>query len=195
MVMIILVQSYHHLRETNAVYDQHQVKWFGPLWKTCWSWTEADWGPPMGTHTSNTSPRCLPKSKGESVSAAVKAHFYQLRNRRVRGKNQVHGVDVKHDPRLQRHTAQVASRNASYVGLVTGRNRNQEMGPWFSNMNSCIICTFLVLVGVREADQRKWITSRGRSSAHSCAIFDYRHKNHKSNPGRVCYLFNEYPIG
>lgn len=195
MVMIILVQSYHHLRETNAVYDQYQVKWFGPLWNTCWSWTEADWRPPMGTHTSNRSPHCLPKGKGASVSAAVKVHFYQLHNRRVRGKNQVHGVDVKRDPRLQRHTAQVASRNASYTGLVTGRNRNQEMGPWLSNMNSCIIRTSLVLVGVREADQRKWITSRGRSSAHSCAIFDYRHKNHKSNPGRVCYLFNEYPIG
>ena len=99
----------------------------------------------MGTHTSNRSPHCLPKGKGASVSAAVKVHFYQLHNRRVRGKNQVHGVDVKRDPRLQRHTAQVASRNASYTGLVTGRNRNQEMGPLLSNMNSCIIRTSLVL--------------------------------------------------
>lgn len=161
------------------------------LLKVDWGRLRATDGNPHQQH----EPHCLPKSKGEGVSAAVKVHFYQLHNRRVRGKNRVHGVGMKGDPRLQRHTAQVSSRNASYTGLVIGRNRNQEMGPWLSNMNPSIISTSLVSVGVREADQGKWITSRGHSSAHSGAIFDYRHKNHKSNPGCVCYLFNEYPIG
>ena len=67
----------------------------------------------MGTHTTNVSPHHLPKSRGESVSAVVKVQFYQLCQMHARVKNQVPGVDVKRDPRLQRHTAWVASRSTS----------------------------------------------------------------------------------
>lgn len=145
MVMIILIWSYHHLRETNEVYDQYQVKWFGPLWKVYWSWTGTDRGPLMGLTPATPAPAVSPRTKGNVSLLQLKPISI---NRRVRGKNQVHGVDMKRDPRLQTHTAQVASRNASSTGLVTGRNRKQEMGPWLSNMNSPIICTSLVLVGV-----------------------------------------------
>lgn len=50
------------------------------VWTTVKGLLELDWSRPRptdGPHTSNTSLRCLPKSKGERVSAAVKAHFYQ----------------------------------------------------------------------------------------------------------------------
>ena len=79
----------------------------------------------MGLTPATPAPAVSPRAKGNGSLLQLKPISI---NRRVRGKNQVHGVDMKRDPRLQRHTAQVASRNASSIGLVTGRNRNQEMG-------------------------------------------------------------------
>lgn len=80
---------------------QHSVDYCGDSIGTVLKQPWATSGTPHHHH----QPQRLPKSTGESVSVGVRVHFYQLHHVNIRVKNQVEGVDIRHDPRLQRHIA------------------------------------------------------------------------------------------
>lgn len=108
------------LREANIACDQDQAEWFGPPWRVYGSGQKT-------TDGHHIQPCRVPKNRGESISAVVRGH--QLYHLNVRGKKQICRVEVRHDPRLQRWIVLMANRNTPYIGLVTARNRNQEMVP------------------------------------------------------------------